>query len=209
MVRNRFLERISRCRAGLSVFDYLDTHVPSPVDYDDILRAQITNSISAFDTLIHDIIHDLMIESFLGKREQTKKFRSFSLPTSVVQEMFGDLSAPQEIFSKFVRSRLRKEAYQDPDKVTEGLALVWDENHKWQRVADLMNVERDYVVKKLKLAVIRRNAIVHESDFDPVSLELNPICRTDAEELVYFIETCGLAILQLALHTLPKVVNQN
>ena len=163
MSRKRFLERILRCRNGVAVYDYLCAHVPSPVDYDDILRSQITNCVSAFDTLLHEIIHDLMVDSFLGKRKRTKKFENFALPVSVALEIAGDETMGQEIFSRHVRRRLKKESYQDPEKVADGLALVWDGEHKWQRVAKMMNNESAVVVTKLKLIAIRRNAIVHES----------------------------------------------
>ena len=176
------------------MFDYLEEHVPSPLDYSDILRAQVTNVLSAFDALLHDIIHDSMVDLFFGVRKHTRRFESFSLPTAVVLEMLGNPDTSREILSRFVRGTLKKYSYQDPDKVAEGLSLVWDEDHKWQRIAGLMNEDRGYVVKKLKLIAIRRNAIVHESDFDPVLGQLNPIAKTEVEDSISFVEASGIAI---------------
>lgn len=127
MSDSRFSERIETCRESLSVYKYLEAHVPSPVDYGDILRAQVTKSVSAFDTLIHDIVHDLMLECYLGRRAHTGKFRSFTLPFSVFKEISENPQSSHEIFSRFARAWLKKETYQDPEKVAEGLALVWDE----------------------------------------------------------------------------------
>lgn len=196
------MQRIERCKAGLTVFEFLNqnvSHVPEAVDYDDILRAQWTNCVSAFDTLLHDIIHDLMVDSFSGRRNRTKKFELFTFTILEALEIFKTPTPIEshEIFSRFIQSKLSKESYQNPKKVADGLALVWDEEHKWKKIAELMGHERSHVVTTLKLITDRRNMIVHESDFDPTDLCYRSIEVQEVNDVIDFVESCGLAIWDL------------
>lgn len=51
----------------------------------------------------------------------------------------------------------------------------------------------------MKLIATRRNAIVHESDMDPLTNLKTPISREECETITDFIASCGNAIVGLVV----------
>ncbi len=197
MPYSRFLGRISRCKENAIVFKYLENHVQSPIDYSDILRAQISNVVSAFDTLIHDIIHDEMLSCFMGNRPHTAAFREFALPMKTVEELMSS-NIPREIlFSRHIRSYFKRFSFQKPKEISKGPSLIWGEDHKWRKISDYMQENESDVVTQFRLIVVRRNSIVHESDFDPITMSLNQISSEQCEASIEFMERCGEAVVSV------------
>ena len=62
-----------------ALYDYLHQVVKPPYDYNDLLRWQWAQSVSALDKLIHDIVRIGMRESFSGNRPITDKFSNFAI----------------------------------------------------------------------------------------------------------------------------------
>ena len=78
-----------------ALYDYLHQVVKPPYDYNDLLRWQWAQSVSALDKLIHDIVRIGMRESFAGNRPITDKFSNstirffcFSLSDSLCFSIF-------------------------------------------------------------------------------------------------------------------------
>ncbi len=88
-------------------------------------------------------------------------------------------------------------AFQEPEKITNALSLIWDEQHKWQKISEPFPIPESDVKILLKNIVIRRNQIVHESDIDLFTGSLLPIIRSDVEENVDFVEKLGNQIYDL------------
>ena len=74
------------------------------------------------------------------------------------------------------------------------LVFIWDENQKWQKLADKLGSNDVTVKQRLNLVVTRRNAIVHEADLNPVSLNKQDIKSEDIIEIVNFLEKLGNVI---------------
>jgi len=91
-------------------------------------------------------------------------------------------------------------SFQDPDKIAEGLALIWTDNHKWVKIAETMGLGHNETRTKLKLIVGRRNAIVHESDIDPVTNTKTAIIAAECEDITRFLQLCGQAIAGLVIY---------
>ena len=89
---------------------------------------------------------------------------------------------------------MRVLSFQSPDKIADGLSFIWDENQKWQKLADKLGSNDVTVKQRLNLVVTRRNAIVHEADLNPVSLNKQDIKSEDIIEIVNFLEKLGNVI---------------
>lgn len=180
------------------LFDYLTVSVGGPVSFDDLLRAKIVYAVGAFDKLIHDIVRQGMVETFSGNRKPTPKYLSEPIPMSVVQDLLSATTPPREVlFDQAVRLKLKSLAFQDPDKVSDGLAYVWDESQKWRRIAAAISEDEQLTRKTLKLIAARRNAIVHEADVDPISEAKTSITRQEVEDVGAFLRKVGEAIFVL------------
>lgn len=165
---------------------------------DDILRAEIVYIISAFDKLMHDIILAGLVESYMGLRAKTQKFKDSTVTMDLLDELDSGGMTPKEIFFKnFMRNKLKTLSFQHPDKVSDGLALIWDESQKWQQVSIKMNMDAKVIKIKLNLIVGRRNSIAHEFDYDPVNGSKYPIGISDVEDALKFVSDLGLAICDL------------
>lgn len=163
------------------LFAYLSKQVTDPMLYDDLLRSQIVYSVSAFDKLIHDLVRIGMVQMFSGMRDPTKKFLAEPITIELYNKLVAETNLPREnmfdlvaisskedIFEREMFKKFKSITYQDPDKVVDGLSYVWNEQHKWQKIALCMGKDKKYVREELKLIVDRRNSIVHEADIDPI-----------------------------------------
>ncbi len=180
------------------LYDHLSATVVAPVSFDDLLRSSIVYSVSAFDKLMHDLIRIGMVDTYAGRRSATPKFLNEPIPLSVVQQLISPGAAPPEVvFEQCVRSKLKTQSFQDPDKIAEGLGFIWSDSHKWQKIAAQAGIGEATIRTTLKLIVARRNAIVHEADTDPVSELKLPITRAEASGVSTLLRIVGEAIHQL------------
>lgn len=60
-----------------------------------------------------------------------------------------------------------------------------------------MGLAGSFVSTKMKLIAGRRNAIVHESDMDPLTNTKIPINQAEANDITDFMEACGHSIVNL------------
>jgi hypothetical protein len=176
----------------------LTTHVKAPMSFDDLLRFQIVYSVSAFDKLMHDLVRIGMVAIFTGTRAPTSKY----LAEKISMSAYGALSAatipPKEYyFEQEVITKLRIIAYQSPDNVADGLSYIWDEKHKWQKIAAVMLISEDEAKTQLRLIIDRRNKIVHEADVDIATGVKFTISKSDCETTTSFLEKCGEEIVKL------------
>lgn len=193
-----FKQNIVTVRELASVHDYLNTQLKAPMTFDDLLRFQIVYSVSAFDKLLHDLVRIGMVAIFTGTRPPTSKY----LTEKISMSAYGMLSAatipPKEYyFEQEVIAKLRIIAYQSPENVADGLSYIWDEKHKWQRIAAVMSMSEEAVKTQLRLIIDRRNKIVHEADVDIATGGKFMISKNDCETTTSFIEKCGEEIVKL------------
>jgi hypothetical protein len=209
-----FRAGVAAARESGVLFDYLTTHVGPPMSFEDLLRFQIVYAVSAFDKLIHDLIRIGMRDCFIAARAPTAKYKAETIGLGFHELLAAKIEAEaiaavlnqppplppkQFLFEQEVQRKLSLMTFQDPDRVTDGLSLIWDEKYKWDKIAGQMGLPSQRVRIQLRLIVTRRNAIVHEADVDPVLATKNPITRQIAMGSTDFIEQCGSAIAHLVL----------
>lgn len=169
-----------------------------PNDLTDLLRAEWVYSISAMDKLIHELIRIGMLEAFQGSRVKTRKFLAFGISvgthSSIVSATPTTVPPPEYWFEQEVIQKNKFLSFQEPEKIAEGLSLIWNEDHKWQYLATPMAMSKDNLTTKLKTIISRRNQIVHEADLDLMSGVRNTIDKTDIDDVVAFIEKLSESI---------------
>jgi hypothetical protein len=182
------------------LYDYLLKTHSVPFPFDDLLRAQVMYVLSAFDKLAHDLIRIGMVQTYLGKRPSTEKFRMETITIELHSDIISASIPPAELlFEAAISRKLGFLSFQDPDKLADGLSLIWPEKHKWRTIADKIGMPVNEARTTLKLISMRRNAIVHESDIDLFSNSKRAITSADCADITGFIGVCGNAIVDLVL----------
>lgn len=194
-----FKASIAEARTQSTLHRYLSQQLVVPVPFDDLLRAQIVIAVAAFDKLLHDVIRIGMCEIYSGNRPATPKYRSESISLQLHGDLVSATVPPKEfLFEQAIVTKLSYLSFQHPDKISEGLALIWDATHKWQHIEVEMGLSGGVVSTRMKLISGRRNAIVHESDMDPLTNAKTGITVAESDEVTDFVEALGEAIVRLA-----------
>ncbi|VVD94925.1 hypothetical protein PAQ31011_01836 [Pandoraea aquatica] len=149
------------------IHDYLAENKLRARSLDDVLRSKVVSSVSAFDRLLHDVIHTGMVDIYAGQRASTPKYLGETIPIGIVVRLKVAGDSPNDnVFSRTIQNKLRALSFQSPDKVADGLSYIWAENRKWQKIAAVMGEDETYVRATLETIVRRRNSIAHEADMD-------------------------------------------
>lgn len=180
------------------LYDHLSETLALPQNFDDLLRSQIVNTVSAFDKLMHDLIRIGMVKIFENQRVPTNRYLNEAVSIKHLPALAGGGATPPAIsFEEIVREKLSVMSFQDPKKVGEGLSFIWSEEQKWYQIAQGLAMTDKDAKLKLRLIVTRRNAIVHEADLDPVTNQKQGITRMEATDISNFILALGNRIFEL------------
>ncbi len=195
-----FQSNIQQANELGALYDHLSKVVPIPEQFDDLLRSQIVNAVSAFDKLMHELIRIGMVRIFENQRPSTGKYLSEAIAIQHLSGLApGAVPPPPVRFEEIVREKLSKLSFQDPTKFTDGLSYIWNENQKWQQIAQGLGMTDEDAKRKQRLIVTRRNAIVHEADLDPVTNQKQTITRTEATDISTFLLALGNRICDLVV----------
>lgn len=182
------------------LYDHLSSTVAIPEQFDDLLRSQIVNAVSAFDKLMHDLIRIGMVRIFENKRPSTDKYLNETIAVQHLPGLAaGTVPPPPVRFEEIVREKLSRFSFQDPNNIADGLSYIWNNNQKWQQIALGLKITDEDVKRKQKLIVTRRNAIVHEADLGPVTSQKQAITRAEAEDISNFLLSLGNRICDLVV----------
>jgi hypothetical protein len=192
-----FKQNIDESRHLSTLYTYVRSQIAA-LNVEDLLRSQIVYSLSAFDKLIHDLIRIGMLEIFSGKRVATLKYLSEGISLDSHNQIVAATIPPKEYYFEMeIEKKHKVFSYQDPDKIAEGLSLVWSVQHKWQDIANYMGMDSQIVRTTLKTITDRRNKIVHEADIDISTGKKYLIDMNDTIGATDFIFNCGTAIFYL------------
>lgn len=195
-----FHRNISQANELGGLYDYLSTSVAIPEQFEDLLRSQVVNAVSAFDKLMHDLIRIGMVKIFENQRPSTSKYLSETIAIQHLPSLLASAVPPPPVrFEEIVREKLSKLSFQDPTKVADGLSYIWNEPQRWQQIALGLGISDDEAKRKLRLIITRRNAIVHEADLDPVTSQKQSITRAEATDIADFLRALGDRICDLVV----------
>lgn len=193
-----FNENIEAAKQSGGIYQYLSESVVGPISFDDLLRSQLVNAVSAFDKLIHDLVRIGIVQTYLGQRAATPKYLSEPISIQVHTDLVAASIPPKEfVFEQAIIKKLKVVSYQEPGKVAEGLSYIWSESQKWQKISAAMSDTENNVKTTLKLIADRRNAIVHEADTDPLTNGRLAISKAECDKVADFLQLCGNSIAGL------------
>jgi hypothetical protein len=182
---------------------YLAGNVSGVLQPDELLRAEWVARLGALDLYIHELVAQLMLETFEGRRLATPAYLQFRVSHETLDRI-RTAATPSDARAAFdlnIRQQLSFVTYQDPEKIAEGVRLcsaveLWNEVALRLGATHAMKVIKAKDLKKdLSILVGRRNRIAHEGDLQPSPLrEPWPIAREDLIFVGERIETLVRAI---------------
>lgn len=195
---NQFENSIKQIRDLEALHSHLKNYLLLPNDLTDLLRSEIVYAVSALDKLIHELVRIGMIDIYCNRRISTNKYDNFSisLQTEKTITNSSSMQPPEYWIEQEIVNRHKYLSFQDPQNIADALSLIWNENHKWQKIGNRIGQDQRTLKIQLKNIVFRRNQIVHESDIDIVSGTRNSISESDAKLVVDFIDLLGKAIYE-------------
>jgi len=193
-----FRNSISDSEKLRALYHHCVNELKLPGEYDDLLRMGFIYCLSALDKLVHDLVIHHMVEIFSGRRPPTARYlaETISLENQATL-VSATLPPPEMVFAGIVRAKFAHQSFMDPGKLAEALSLIWLEKHKWQVISDALGRDKSQIITELKNLYARRNAIVHETDRDPITGQKMQILPADAERAEEFIGALGETIFGL------------
>lgn len=195
----RFTDLVNDTQNVEVLYEYIENTMKVPVDISDLLRWQWVQCISAFDKFIHDVVKIGMVEIFQGGRISTPKFNTFKIDYQTYENMKSNPLIASTVFEQTVILKHSFLSFQEPTKVADALSYIWNENDKWAKISGLICMNKSDCVTFLKNAVIRRNQIVHESDYTDMLSRRQDIYIQDVVDIRNYILNIGEAIYNCVL----------
>ena len=172
--RNR--ERILNLSA---VYDYWVGQAPLlQTQLDEVLRAELVQTVSAFDTFIHDCVRIGIVNKFISSGVLSSSLKEYPIPFEDFEAINALLNMNDKALylDGVIKKVNSKDSYQSPKSVEYALGLIGVTNI-WSKVAPRL---------ELGNIVNRRNKIAHESDLNPLGVSLNPITKPEVDNVLTF-----------------------
>lgn len=178
----------SRCALLSTLHAYLVRSVSGIVQPDELLRAEWVARVSALDLYIHELVAQLMLATFEGRRPASPAYLRFQVSNETLNRIRAAATASDAgaAFDLYVRSYLSRITYQAPDDIADGVRLC-SKIELWNEVALKLGatpatkaVQAKGLKLDLSLVIQRRNKIAHEGDLQQSPLrEPWPISQAD------------------------------
>jgi hypothetical protein len=162
----------SRCAQLSTLHAYLARNVVGVMQPDELLRAEWVARVSALDLYIHELVVQLMLAIFEGRRPATPAYLRFHISNETLSRIRSAAteSEASAAFDLYVRDHLSRITYQDPDDIADGVRLcstieLWNEVAINLGATPATKTDQAKSLKtQLSLIVRRRNIIAHEGD---------------------------------------------
>lgn len=180
-----FDSHIVQCDEAIEIYEFLESKGYS-ADFG--LRFVWVASVSALDHYISELVVEKATELFSNGKTLSSKLQNEKISMSHVVNM--DSASPTEAILKFhsiVSQMVRLRTFQKSKDVADGLAYIWDEKHKWDKIAKELILDSNLAKKKLNSIGYRRDQIVHSADYNFASGSLRPCKLEHAREALNFI----------------------
>lgn len=189
----RSLKTVETSRMLYSYF----INTKAPIDGSDLLRWEWVQVVSAMDRYFHNLIRYGMVLEYRGIIKRTKAYNNFPIRLKNYHAI-NDAENDDDVFEKIIIEKNGYKSFQTASKISEGLALIWEEPNKWNVIARKMDADSgDLLKKKIDLIVQRRNVIVHQGDFeDFISNSRKSLDVNETDEVVNFISLLGILLMQ-------------
>lgn len=168
---------IARARDLVGLGQSIGAMTNGVVDSTDLYRAALVQGVAAWDRYIHGVVLDRAVSITLGRLPAGSASR-VGIPLDAVATLISATDdATRELAAKsFFAERLATETYQRPDDVAKALAMVGI-----RAIWSTAFTEAQQAKIALGVIVERRNKIVHQCDYDPLSPgSVSPLDSGDA-----------------------------
>lgn len=181
------------------IYDWWAEQTPAlQKQFDEILRAQIVLTVSAFDTFVHDCVRIGMVRQFTKSGNLSKSLKKYAIPFEDFQIINNLSTFPDKVMylDGVIKKINSKYSYQSPANVEYALGLLGVSNI-WTKVSSMMRIPANDVKAELANIVNRRNKIAHEADMDIFGVSLNPIKKAEVMHVMDFMYGLSISIYQL------------
>jgi hypothetical protein len=177
-----------RCAQLSGLHAYIENSVTGVLQPDELLRAEWVVRVSALDLYIHELVAQLMLATFEGRRPASPAYLKFQVSTETLNRIRAAVtpSDASAAFDLYIRSYLRRLTYQAPEDIADGIRLcspigLWNEVALHLGATPATQADAAKSLKtQLSLVVRRRNMIAHEGDLQQSPIrEPWPINRAD------------------------------
>lgn len=186
----------------------ISNRVVKKEEAEEILRAEIVLIVSAFDTFMHDLVREKIINSFFEDNYEQIDFAKVDITGECLKKIFEAKTNNEKkiILTEEVRRLHSLNSYQSPKSVEYAIGIL---NIKkiWTKLAEKFQIKPKYSVynsenikRELSLIIDRRNKIAHESDYNPTNYEKFAIERVDVDIVIEFIVTLVNSINEICIN---------
>jgi|SRR6056297_708459 len=183
--RDQFLRHIADCDEALTIYDHLSGGAYSA---DFSLRFVWVAAISSLDSYITDLIIEVASERFDKNLPQEAKLQSETCSFSSALSFVGlDRVRALLHFRHSLSERVRFRSFHYSKDVADGLAFIWNEKGKWDKIAAALGSDAKSVRETLDSIAARRNLIAHSMDFEPSLGRRLSVDRSDAVSIIEFM----------------------
>lgn len=176
----------------------------------ELLRGAISASVSALDRYAHEIVIKYFLKILNSPvEEQTKEFRSISLPINSVKRAIERIrengaARPGNSIKAEVRKILHRDyTFQSAPNILKASRILGVDDFWRKMCARHGNIGSQALQDKLNAIAKRRNQIVHESDLiiqeRAREVKMRPITKQEALDAVLFIKGFVIAMNEVVV----------
>lgn len=190
--KRNFNSHLDQCNEAMAVYEFLEG---SGYAAEFGLRFVWVASVSALDHYITELVVEKATEQFSNGDRLTPKLGKEGVPLESVMK-FRTLSNSEAVveFRNSICQSVRFRAFQKADDVADGLAYIWGEKSKWEKISNEIGIPVKSAKQKLNGICYRRDAIVHNADYNEATGTLTSCINSDAREVISYISKIATAI---------------
>lgn len=193
-----FDRNITQLEGILQIYMYLKNKA-SRLNSDWILRSHLLLLVSAFDTYIHSIVIEKIMEQFFDSEKELNV--EFAVPMKVVHGMRNiSLHEKWERLSTYLGEELSKKSFQSKKSIEYAFSILKVKNC-WSKIGTHMGEKPEDITRRLSLIIDRRNKIAHESDWNRIAMRYEQVNIEDIQECQIFV--CRL------VEAMERVINED
>lgn len=186
--RQYFEASIAECDEAIAVHEYLLRSSNFKADFS--LRFVWIAAVSSLDHYITEKIIEETVVAYADGRQLQPKLNSEPSNFASLLPMRGASAADAILcFRAAVSNVVRFKSFHRASQVADGLAFIWDEQHKWQILAACMGLDVQQAKNQLDAIVDRRNLIAHNADIDEASGARMVVQLEDAKSVVGYVKS--------------------
>lgn len=194
-IKTNYEKNISSINNSISIYQYLQTQAKN-LDAKILLRSQFVLIVSAFDTYIHSVVINRVIDQFFSSEQQLNIQLDIPLNLAFEMKNLTDNMQKRNKLYNFLVKKLSKDSFQSPKSIEYAFSIIGI-NKIWTKLGGKMGMQPEDVKNILSIIVKRRNKIAHESDWNVITGTYEDIELSDVLDCRDFIGNMVNAIYDI------------